>query len=87
MPASCSAGPSASAPRWCRNWPKDAALVIGANEPYRIELEYDYTVPVHGDARGRDAVLLEVRQDLLGDAAGCAAWAARIATALDAAMR
>ena len=69
------------------NWRRMPALVIGDNEPYRVELEYDYTVPVHGDARGRDAVLLEVRQDLLGDAAGCAAWAARIATALDAAMR
>lgn len=63
----------------------DPTLVIGANEPYRIELEYDYTVPVHGDARGRDAVLLEVRQDLLGDAAGCEGWARRLAAALAAA--
>lgn len=61
---------------------KNPALVIGDNEPYRIELDYDYTVPVHGDAAGRDAVLLEVRQDLLGDDAGCAAWAERLAAAL-----
>ena len=60
----------------------DPALVIGDNEPYRIELEHDYTVPVHGDAAGRDAVLLEVRQDLLGDEAGCESWARRLAAAL-----
>jgi predicted N-formylglutamate amidohydrolase len=65
----------------------DPALVIGDNEPYRIEAEYDYTVPVHGDAEGRDAVLLEVRQDLLATAADCAAWAARLAVALAAARR
>jgi predicted N-formylglutamate amidohydrolase len=60
----------------------DPALVIGDNEPYRIELDHDYTVPVHGDAAGRDAVLLEVRQDLLGDDAGCEDWAVRLAAAL-----
>jgi predicted N-formylglutamate amidohydrolase len=61
---------------------EDPALVIGDNEPYRIDPDYDYTVPVHGDARGRDAVLLEVRQDLLGDDAGCEAWARRLAAAM-----
>ena len=61
---------------------EDPGLVIGDNEPYRIEPEYDYTVPIHGDARGLDAVLLEVRQDLLADDAGCEAWASRLAAAL-----
>jgi predicted N-formylglutamate amidohydrolase len=61
---------------------EDPTLVIGDNEPYRIDPDYDYTVPVHGDAHGRDAVLLEVRQDLLGDDAGCEAWARRLAAAL-----
>lgn len=60
----------------------DPALVIGDNEPYRIEPEHDYTVPVHGDARGIPAALIEVRQDLLADAAGIAAWAERLAPAL-----
>ena len=60
----------------------EPGLVIGDNEPYRIEAAMDYTVPVHGDARGLDAVLLEVRQDLLGDAAGWDAWADRLARAL-----
>jgi predicted N-formylglutamate amidohydrolase len=61
----------------------EPGLFIGDNEPYRIETEMDYTVPVHGDARGLDAVLLEVRQDLLGSAAQCEAWAARLAAALE----
>ena len=56
---------------------------VGDNEPYRIEPEeHDYTVPVHGDARGLDAALLEVRQDLIASAAEAEAWAARLAPAL-----
>ncbi|MBL6455299.1 N-formylglutamate amidohydrolase [Belnapia sp. T6] len=62
----------------------DPALVIGDNEPYRIEPEHDYTVPVHGDARGLPAALIEVRQDLLADEAGIAAWADRVERALQA---
>ncbi|MBL6078452.1 N-formylglutamate amidohydrolase [Belnapia sp. T18] len=62
----------------------DRALVIGDNEPYRIEPEHDYTVPVHGDARGLPAALLEVRQDLVADEAGIEAWAARLVPAFRA---
>lgn len=50
-------------------------LIIAANEPYRIDDEGDYTVPVHGEARGLDAVLVEMRQDLIADEAGAAVWA------------
>jgi predicted N-formylglutamate amidohydrolase len=56
---------------------------VGDNEPYRIEPEeHDYTVPVHGDARGLDAVLVEVRQDQLADEAGVRAWTALLAAVL-----
>jgi predicted N-formylglutamate amidohydrolase len=57
-------------------------LTIGHNEPYRITEEEDYTVPVHGDRRGLDAALLEVRQDLLATEAGITEWAERLAAAL-----
>jgi len=56
-------------------------LVIGENEPYRIDRD-DYTVPVHGDARGLPAVLVEIRNDLIADPAGASAWAGRLAAAL-----
>ena len=56
--------------------------VVGDNAPYRVGTETDYTVPVHGDGRGLDAALLEVRQDLLADPAGIAEWAQRLAAAL-----
>lgn len=64
----------------------DPALVVGDNEPYRIEPEEDFTVPIHGDANGIPAVLLEVRQDLLADEAGAEAWAARLAPLLRTAV-
>ncbi|MFO1169495.1 MAG: N-formylglutamate amidohydrolase [Hyphomicrobiaceae bacterium] len=62
----------------------EPGLVLAANEPYVIEDDHDHTVPVHGEARGLDAVLIEVRQDLVAEHAGQAAWAARLARALSA---
>jgi predicted N-formylglutamate amidohydrolase len=59
-----------------------AAAGIAANQPYQIDDGSDYTVPVHGEARGLDAVLVELRQDLIADAAGAALWARRLAEAL-----
>lgn len=59
-----------------------AAHAIAENEPYQIEDDSDYTVPVHGEARGLDAVLVEVRQDLIADEAGALAWAERLLAAL-----
>jgi predicted N-formylglutamate amidohydrolase len=57
-------------------------LVVGANEPYAITDDSDYTVPVHGEARGLEHVEIEIRQDLIGDTAGQAAWARRMARLL-----
>lgn len=56
---------------------QEAGLVIGDNEPYRIDHD-DYTVPVHGDARGLPALLIEVRHDLIATAHGVAEWAERL---------
>jgi predicted N-formylglutamate amidohydrolase len=56
--------------------------VVAANEPYRIEEGFDYTVPVHGTARGLDAALIEIRQDLITTAAQQETWAKLIARAL-----
>ncbi len=63
---------------------QEPGLVVVANEPYQIRDEGDYTVPVHGEARGLDAVLIEIRQDLIGDAQGQLAWAKRLAPAMQA---
>lgn len=52
-----------------------------ANEPYVID-DNDYTVPVHGNARGLPALLVEIRQDLLADQAGIDLWAAWLHRAL-----
>lgn len=59
-----------------------ADQAIAENEPYQIEDDSDYTVPVHGEARGLDAVLVEVRQNLISDQGGASVWATRLATAL-----
>jgi predicted N-formylglutamate amidohydrolase len=60
-------------------------LVVGANEPYAITDDSDYTVPVHGEGRGLDHVEIEIRQDLIAEALGQQAWAERMARLLRAA--
>jgi predicted N-formylglutamate amidohydrolase len=53
-------------------------LNVGDNRPYAVGDFSDYTVPVHGEQRGLPHVEIEIRQDLIADAAGQAAWAARL---------
>jgi predicted N-formylglutamate amidohydrolase len=55
-------------------------LVVGDNEPYAVSNETDYTIPVHGEARGLMNTGIEIRQDLISDAIGEAQWAERLAT-------
>lgn len=57
-------------------------LVVGANEPYQITDDGDYVVPVHGEGRGLDVVLIEVRQDLIADDEGVAQWTNRLVDGL-----
>jgi predicted N-formylglutamate amidohydrolase len=60
----------------------EGGLVVGDNAPYAITEASDYTVPVHGEARGLPHVEIEIRQDLIADEAGQSAWAARLARLL-----
>lgn len=62
----------------------DPALIADANVPYVISRDGDYAVPIHGDDRGIPAALIEIRQDLLSNAAGIAEWTDRLAAALPA---
>ncbi|WP_419808757.1 N-formylglutamate amidohydrolase [Sphingomonas sp.] len=59
----------------------DGSLVVGDNEPYRMDT-IDYTVPRHAYPAGLAYAELEVRQDLIGDDEGQRRWATIIARAL-----
>jgi predicted N-formylglutamate amidohydrolase len=54
-------------------------LVVGDNEPYAVSDDTDYTIPVHGEARGLMNSGIEIRQDLIEDQAGQQQWADRLA--------
>lgn len=60
-------------------------LTVGDNAPYAVSDVTDYGVPVHAERRGLAHVEIEIRQDLIADAAGQAAWAARFERLLRAA--
>jgi predicted N-formylglutamate amidohydrolase len=54
---------------------------IGDNQPYPIEDQFDYTLPVHGEGRGLANIMIELRQDGLRTSAETGAWAERLAVA------
>jgi len=56
-------------------------IVVGFNQPYAIEDEFDYSIPTHGEARNLPSAMLEIRQDGLITETGIERWAERIAQA------
>jgi predicted N-formylglutamate amidohydrolase len=60
----------------------EPGLVVGDNEPYSAREPAGYTVRQHAALAGLPHVAIELRQDLVADAAGAADWAARLAAAL-----
>jgi predicted N-formylglutamate amidohydrolase len=70
------------APRLLKLLRAEGDLVVGDNEPYAVSDETDYTIPVHGEARGLMNTGIEIRQDLISDPAGEKAWAERLARIL-----
>ncbi len=64
---------------------RDPGLIVDFNVPYRVTAEGDYTIPIHGDARGIPAVEIEIRHDLIAHEAGAMEWSGRLAVALEGA--
>lgn len=63
----------------------EADLCIGDNEPYAGHLPGD-AIDQHALQKGRPNVLIELRHDLISDAAGQDNWAKRLAPLLTAAL-
>jgi predicted N-formylglutamate amidohydrolase len=66
-------------PRLLKALRAEENLVVGDNEPYAVSDETDYTIPVHGEARGLMNSGIEIRQDLISDSVGEKSWADRLA--------
>ena len=62
-------------------------FTVGDNAPYTVSDATDYTIPVHAERRGLHHVAVEIRQDLIADAAGRREWALRLARLLPLAYR
>jgi predicted N-formylglutamate amidohydrolase len=63
---------------------READLVVGDNQPYTVSDLTDYSIPVHGEARGLINSGIEIRQDQIADQAGQRQWADRLARILGA---
>ena len=56
----------------------DRGLTVGDNQPYSGR-EFNATMDRHAEAQGRPYCAIEIRNDLIADAAGQARWAALVA--------
>ncbi len=59
-------------------WLEAEGLVVGDQQPYSGQL-LNHTMNRHAEADGRPYLGIEIRQDQIGDAAGQAEWAERLA--------
>ena len=66
---------------------RDAALVVGDNEPYSARAAYEYTLNAHARPRKLPHCSLEVRQDLIDTPEEARAWARRLAPAIGTAVK
>jgi len=62
----------------------EAGLAVGVNQPYAPSDRVYHTMSRHGEANGRPAAMIEVRNDLVADREGQEAWAARLSPLLKA---
>lgn len=60
----------------------DTSLNIGANVPYVISRDEDYAIPVHGEDRNYEALLIEIRHDLIANDRGIEEMTKRLGNAL-----
>ncbi len=65
---------------------QNAELLVGDNEPYAIEDGIDYSIPHHCESRGILHAGLEIRQDLIADAARQQAWSSLLCEAVSQAL-
>ena len=64
----------------------EADLIVGENEPYAGQLVGD-CLWQHGSRRGLASAIVEIRQDLIRDAAGQEAWSRRMARIVERVLR
>lgn len=60
----------------------DPDLTVGVNEPYSPADGVYHTLSVHGDGRGIDSVMIEIRNDEIASDEKCLAWADRLSNIL-----
>lgn len=66
---------------------EDPSLNVGWNEPYAALNGVTLTLEKHGDGRGLDATMIEIRNDEILEPAGVTLWASRLAHCLEAARQ
>lgn len=64
----------------------DPSLTLALNQPYQIETDSDWFIPVHAEARGLAHSLIEIRNDQLLTTEGADCWADMLSGAIEAVL-
>ncbi len=59
---------------------KSEGFCVGENQPYGFDELSDFSIPEHGLKRGIPHILIEVRNDQIGDNTGIVNWSQRLTT-------
>jgi len=60
----------------------DPNICVGDNVPYPVLKDTNYGIPAHGEKRNLLHTMIEIRQDVITDAAGQVFWADKVSTVL-----
>lgn len=64
-----------------------SGIVVGDNEPYSLDPNEDYSVPVHATRRGLEHLQIEFRQDEVAETVGQQRWASLFGDCLEQVLR
>ena len=62
-------------------------LVLGLNQPYQVDSQTDWFIPVHAETRGLPHCLIEIRNDQIGHSDGAALWGQLLTCAIRALLK
>lgn len=73
--------------RWMAGLQDRLCVPVGDNEPYAIEPNIDYTLPVHGKKHDIPVIMLEIRQNEIDNVGDAEKWGRIICSAFQALNR
>ena len=60
----------------------NSLITVGVNQPYKLNLKGDFSIPYFAESKGLPNILFEIRQDLVSSRKGVTVWSNRLSKLL-----